>query len=191
MKAARGRLRIIAGAWRGRMIETPPDQAVRPTAERAREALFNRLAHSFEGIALQGARVIDVYAGSGALGLEALSRGAAHASFVEIAPAATKLIRANIGTLGAEDRSTVLMGDARSLPRASAPCDIAFLDPPYGQDLAAPALASLAQQGWLRPEAVVSVETEADEVLPLPERYRMEERRAYGRAALTFFRFNG
>jgi len=186
--AQRGRLRIIAGVWRGRMIATLPDDSVRPTADRAREALFNRLAHGFkdDGFDLRGATVVDVCAGSGALGLEALSRGAGQATFIDQAMPALALIRDNIATLGAEDRATVTSATAQALPRASRPCDLAFLDPPYEKGLATPILTSLAAQGWLRPGAVVSVETGADEIFDLPQGYVLRDRRDYGRTAITF-----
>jgi 16S rRNA (guanine966-N2)-methyltransferase len=176
-----GRLRIVAGLWRGRLIAAPADQAVRPTAARAREALFNRLAHGFaaEEFSLAGARVIDVCAGSGVLGLEALSRGAAAATFVDRAPAALSLLRANTGVLAA---------DACALPRARQPCDLAFVDPPYGEGLAPAILTALRAQGWLRPGAVVSVETGADESLEPPPGYVLHDRRVYGRAALWLLR---
>lgn len=185
-----GRLRIVAGLWRGRLIAAPADQAVRPTAARAREALFNRLAHGFaaEEFSLAGARVIDVCAGSGVLGLEALSRGAAAATFVDRAPAALSLLRANIAALGAEDRAGVLAADACALPRARQPCDLAFVDPPYGEGLAPAILTALRAQGWLRPGAVVSVETGADESLEPPPGYVLHDRRVYGRAALWLLR---
>jgi 16S rRNA (guanine966-N2)-methyltransferase len=183
-----GQLRIIAGVWRGRMIAAPDGRDVRPTAQRARESLFNRLAHAFGDFTLAGARVVDVCAGSGALGLEALSRGAAAAIFIEQAADALTLLRRNIATLGAEDRAQVLAADARSLPRAVKPCDLALLDPPYGEDLAPPLLAALHGQGWLRPGAVVSVETAADEQFALPGGYTLVDRRATGRAAITLLR---
>lgn len=186
--AQRGRLRIIAGVWRGRMIATLPDLTVRPTSDRAREALFNRLAHGFteDGFDLNGATVVDLCAGSGALGLEALSRGAAQATFIDQSPPALALIRENIATLGAEDRATVISAAAQALPRASRPCDLALIDPPYDQGLATPILASLAAQGWLRPGAVVSVETGAHEAFDVPAGYALRDRREYGRAAITF-----
>lgn len=184
----RGRLRIIAGVWRGRPIATLSDDSVRPTADRVREALFNRLAHGFkdDGFDLGGATVVDVCAGSGALGLEALSRGAAQAIFIDQATPALSLIRENIATLGAEDRATVISAAAQSLPRAPRACDLALIDPPYDQGLANPILATLAAQGWLRHGAVVSVETGADETFDVPPGYDLRDRRKYGRAAITF-----
>jgi 16S rRNA (guanine966-N2)-methyltransferase len=182
------RLRIVAGIWRGRMIAAPGDWAIRPTAVRAREALFNRLAHGFPDFTFAGARVVDVFAGSGALGLEALSRGAAHATFIDQTSAALALIKRNLADLGAEDKATVLAADARALPRAMRAADLALLDPPYGEDLATPALASLVAQGWLRAGAVVAIETEAAESFAVPAGYELIDRRTYGRAALSYAR---
>src|SRR5689334_7859880 len=122
-----GRLRLIAGVWRGRLIEAPSGMDVRPTADRTRESLFNRLVHAFpaEAFTLAGARVADLCAGSGALGLEALSRGAADVTFVDQSQAALSLLRHNVAALGAEDRATILSADARALPRSVRPCDLA------------------------------------------------------------------
>jgi len=183
-----GQLRIIAGVWRGRKIDGPASRDVRPTAQRARESLFNRLAHAFSDFTLSGARVVDVCAGSGALGLEALSRGADTAVFIEQSGDALALLRRNIAALGAEDRAQVVPADARSLPRALKPCDLALLDPPYGAGMVTPILTALRDQGWLRPGAVVSVETEADEEFALPAGYVLVDRRATGRAAITLLR---
>lgn len=181
-----GKLRILGGLWRGRVIAAPEDREVRPTAQRTRESLFNRLLHSFDDRAftLAGASVVDVCAGSGALGLEALSRGAAHATFIEHAPTALALLERNIATLGAEDRTRILRADARSLPRGT-PCDLALIDPPYGAGLAGPILNGLRAQNWLRPGALVSVETDADEETPSADGYELIDRRATGRAAVA------
>ena len=186
-----GKLRIIAGAWRGRNIEAPQGDDIRPTADRTREALFNRLAHSFtdHDFQLHGARVLDVFAGTGALGLEALSRGAAQATFLERDLSALSLIKRNVAKMGAEDRTVVLSVDATNLPRAARPHDLALIDPPYAQELAVPTLTSLGRQGWLRPSALVSVETGADESLAAVEYFTVLDRRAYGRAAVTFLIF--
>jgi 16S rRNA (guanine966-N2)-methyltransferase len=182
-----GKLRILGGLWRGRVIAAPEDRDVRPTAQRTRESLFNRLLHSFadQGFHLANAHVVDVCAGSGALGLEALSRGAAFATFVENAPAALGLLERNIAALSAEDRTRILRADARSLPRATQPCDLAMLDPPYGQGLIAPLLSALLAPGWLRTGALVTVETEADEDTGAPEGYELIDRRVTGRAAVA------
>ncbi len=187
-----GSLRIITGAWRGRSIEVPAGDAVRPTAERVREALFNRLAHAFTnaGFNLSGAHLVDVFAGTGALGLEALSRGAAHATFLDRNPDSIALLKRNVAKLGAEDRAVIMNADGAHLPRATEPCDLAFLDPPYGENLVAPALAGLARQGWLKPGALVAVETDAGEPEPAAENFTLLDRRLYGRVAVSFLSYS-
>ena len=186
-----GALRIIAGAWRGRSIEVPPGNIIRPTSDRVREALFNRLAHAFtdDGFRLAGARVVDVFAGTGALGLEALSRGAAQAVFLDRNPDAIALIKRNVTKLGAEDHAMIMNADGAHAPRAAVPCDLAFLDPPYGEGLVQPALKSLALQGWLKPGALVTVETDADEPAPMAAGYSFLDRREYGRVAVSILKF--
>ncbi len=157
-------MRIIAGKWRGRAIAAPPGEATRPTADRVREALFSMLTSrlgSFEGL-----RVLDGFAGTGALGLEALSRGAAHCSFVERDGAAVKVLKTNVATFAAA--ATVIPSPVESLGPCYAPCDLILLDPPYGEGLGPPALARLAAQGWIAPHAMISVETGRKDVLDLP-----------------------
>lgn len=189
--AVGGAVRIIAGSWRGRSIAVLPGNAVRPTSDRVREALFNRLAHAFGdiGFRLAGARVLDVFAGTGALGLEALSRGAAHAVLLDRNPEAIDLIKRNVAKLGADDRASIMNADGAHLPLAPGPCDLAFLDPPYGEGLVEPALQGLAKQGWLKPGALVSIETDASDVAPDAVSYKILDRRAYGRVAITFVQF--
>ncbi len=185
-----GKLRIVGGAWRGRSIAVPAE-GVRPTSDRAREAVFNRLIHGFSehGFRLSGAAAVDVFAGSGAMGLEALSRGAAFATFIERDAGVAALIKRNIETLGAEDRAAVIGADATALPRAHKPCDLALLDPPYGENLAAAALAGLARQGWLRPGALVAAETGDGAPPPEAPGFLVIDRRGYGRAVMTFLLF--
>ena len=133
---------------------------MRPTSDRAREALFDILAHGrfADRPVFADARVLDAFAGTGALGLEALSRGAAQASFIEKDKGVLALLRGNIAALGEEENAAVLAADALHPPSAAAPVTLAFLDPPYGEDLAAPARAALAAAGWLAPDALVVVE---------------------------------
>ncbi len=156
--------RIIAGRHRGRALAVPAGAATRPTADRVRQALFDMLWHApgwgGRGV-VEGARVLDAFAGTGALGLEALSRGAAHASFLETDRAALAALRANIAACREEARATVLPADAARPPRASAGCGLVFLDPPYGAaaDLVPGALAALAAAGWIAPGALVCIET--------------------------------
>ncbi len=164
---------------------------MRPTSDRVREALFNRLVHGFAetDFRLQGARVVDVFAGTGALGLEALSRGAAYATFIERDPDTAALIRRNIAKLGADDRATVLTADGAHLPRAAGACDLALIDPPYGENLAAQTLDGLSVQGWLKAGALVSVETDAAEIISDVKAMAELDRRTYGRAAITIFQY--
>jgi 16S rRNA (guanine966-N2)-methyltransferase len=175
-------VRIIAGAWRGRPLQAPAGQATRPTSDRAREALFSMLASrlgSFTGL-----HVIDLFAGTGALGLEALSRGAASCSFVEQDRAALAALTANIAKLGAT-AARVIAGDATRMV-AGGPYDLALLDPPYRTGLADQALTTLnlAEAGW------ASVETALDERLALAG-YTVEVERVYGKAKLWLLRKNG
>ena len=162
-------MRIVAGQFKGRPIKAPKTDATRPTSDRARERLCNILAHAAWAPDLEGARVIDLFAGSGALGLEAISRGAAFCLFVETAHAARGAIRENVDTLqlfGAtriHRRSATDLGD---LPAGlGAPFDIAFMDPPYRKGLIAPCLKALPNGGWLAPGALIVAETAEDEVL--------------------------
>ena len=177
-------LRIIAGSFRGRSLIAPPGEATRPTAARVREALFSMLISrlgSFKGL-----RVADVFAGTGALGLEALSRGCAAVTFVETGFEAVKSLRANITKLGVEAVTSVVAQPAQSV----APWrthDLLLLDPPYGEGLATLALARLIEQGWVAPHALLSVETGAREPLAAPG-FTIEATRVYGKAALHLLR---
>ncbi len=186
-----GSVRIIAGTWRGRTIDVPAGEAVRPTSDRVREALFNRLVHGFSetGFRLPGAKVVDVFAGTGALGLEALSRGAAHATFIEQNLDIAKLLRRNVEKLGAEDKVTILSADGAHLPRAANAHDLALIDPPYGDDLSTQALHGLTVNEWLRNGALVSLETGSDEIIPKNESLELLDRRAYGRSSISIFQF--
>ncbi len=177
-------MRIVAGKWRGRPLLAPRGDATRPTADRVREALFSMLTSrlgSFEDL-----RVADVFAGTGALGLEALSRGAAHITFVETGTEALAALRANIARLGAASATTVVAQPAQGVARA-APHDLLLLDPPYGEGLAPRALARLAEQGWIAPHALISVETAAKEPLDVPG-FAVEVTRVHGKAALHLLR---
>jgi 16S rRNA (guanine966-N2)-methyltransferase len=177
-------MRIVAGVHRGRLLKAPAGEAVRPTADRVREALFSMLQSGrYGGDRVQGARVLDACAGSGALGLEALSRGAAHCTFLDNAAAAIAAIEANVATLGVRDRSRVLRADVTRPPSAPAGCDLILLDPPYRDGLAPTALAALAANGWCAPGALVAVEHEAP--LPLPDGFTEETSRTYGRTRVT------
>jgi 16S rRNA (guanine966-N2)-methyltransferase len=183
-------MRIVGGKHRGRRIAAPPGEAVRPTSERAREALFNILAHGRFGSrpAFEDARVLDVFAGTGAFGLEALSRGARFATFIEKDREARDVLAANITALGESARTRLLSVDATAPPRADGPYDLVFLDPPYRSGLAAPALIALAQAGWLAPGALVIVELAARGDFEPPPGFEMLEERRYGAGRLVFLR---
>jgi 16S rRNA (guanine966-N2)-methyltransferase len=177
-------MRIIAGAWRGRALLAPPGFATRPTSDRAREALFSMLQSrlgSFDGL-----EVADLFAGTGALGLEALSRGAARCTFVETDRTALESLRRNVETLAAGERADVRAQDARRI--AGGPYHVVFLDPPYRSGLAEAALQALSEGGRLAPGALVSVECAADERISAPSPLSAEAERRYGKAKLTLFR---
>ncbi len=177
-------MRIIAGRNRGRHLLAPSGGATRPTSDRLRQALFDMLWHAPWSPFAQGhgrlseARILDAFAGTGALGLEALSRGAARAVFFENDPAALAVLRQNIAACGATARSRVIAGDATRPPRADAGCDLIFLDPPYGEDLIPRALAALGDAGWIAPGALICAEAARDEALDLPGWEKLAERAA-------------
>ncbi len=157
-------MRIVAGAWRGRTLVAPSGDVTRPTADRARQALFDQLAHApWAGRGrLEGAEVLDAFAGTGALGLEALSRGAARTHFIETDRFALAALRANIAACGAGDRCAVMPGSVLR-PRAGVACGLVFLDPPYGQGLVPLAHTALHAAGWIASGALIVVETGRDE----------------------------
>jgi 16S rRNA (guanine966-N2)-methyltransferase len=185
-------LKIIGGKHRGRALEEPQGQAVRPTASRAREALFNIVAHAnwhADGTSpLVGARVLDAFAGSGALGLEALSRGAEHATFLDNEASAIKLIGDNIRKLGEAASARVVRGDATRPPPGREPCDLVFLDPPYRSGVAAAAMTALAEAGWLAKPAIVTVEVAYNEDVAAPAGFEALDERRYGAAKILIFR---
>ena len=187
-------MRIVGGRHRGRRLVAPEGDAVRPTSDRAREALFNILSHgdfAAAGSPFAGANVVDAFAGTGALGLEALSRGAARAAFIEIDRSALSALRRNLSALDEEDAADVINGDATRPPRAPYACTAAFLDPPYRSGLAEPALAALAAAGWLAPAALAIVEIAAKEPFSPPAGFAMIDGRVYGAARLVFLRREG
>ena len=182
-------MRIVGGRLRGRTLAAPKSQAIRPTGDRLRESLFNILAHGY-GDPVTGARVLDLFAGTGALGLEALSRGAAFVLLVDDGAEARALIRQNVDTLGVGGTSRVFRRDATNLGPAHPvePFSLAFLDPPYGKGLAETALASALAGAWLTPDALVVVEESAEPGFKLPAGYEEIERRRYDDTEVTFLR---
>jgi 16S rRNA (guanine966-N2)-methyltransferase len=185
-------MRIVGGQLRGRTLAAPKSQAIRPTADRLRESLFNILLHAY-GDPVSGARVLDLFAGTGALGLEALSRGAAFALFVDDGAQARALLRENVTALGLGGAARIFRRDATRLGAAHPvePFALAFLDPPYGQGLAEKALVSARAGGWLVPDALLVVEEAAKTAFAAPEGFEELERRVYDDTALVILRRRG
>jgi len=183
-------MRIVSGRFRGRSVVAPPGQETRPTSDRARQALFDVIAHAAWAPDLEGARVIDLFAGAGGLGLEALSRGAVFCLFVETAEAARGAIRENIDALGLFGETRVHRRDATDLgvrpASAGNPFDVAFLDPPYGKGLGELAIAELAKGGWLAPGALIIFERGADEPDPVCKGFEIIDDRTWGAARVVF-----
>ncbi len=183
-------MRIVAGRFRGRTLAAPPGTGTRPTTDRLRESIFNILAHG--DFPLDGARVLDLFAGTGALGLEALSRGARFALFVEEGADARAAIRTNIEALGLTGATKLFRRDATALgpmpPSAGGPFDLIFLDPPYGGGLAEQAIASARAGGWLGPGAILVVETGAADPFVSPPGLEGVQTRAYGDTSVRILR---
>jgi 16S rRNA (guanine966-N2)-methyltransferase len=177
-------VRIIAGEFKGRRLLSPAGQAIRPTSDRAREALFNILEHGAP--ALRGARFLDLFCGTGAVGLEAHSRGAHEVVLVDNGREAVRLARANLERIGSPASVRLLTRDATRLGSAPHPFDLVFVDPPYRSGLAGAALDGLLQGGWLGPEARVVLELAATEDLALPHDYTLQGERRYGNAKFLF-----
>jgi len=188
-------LRIVSGSLRGRALKTPEGQGTRPTSDRARQAVFNILEHAAWAPELRGARIIDLFAGSGALGFEAISRGAAFCLFVETDEAARGAIRETIDAFGLFGATRIHRRDATDLgvrpASAGEPFDLAFLDPPYRKGLAERALAGLAEGGWLKSGAVLMVERGSDEADLAVDGFEVLDTRDYGAARVTFLKFGG
>ncbi len=183
-------MRIVGGTLRGRAIAAPEHQGLRPTSDRVRESLFNILAHGIDGFDLAGSRIIDLFAGTGALGLEAISRGAAYALFVEDSADSRALVRRNIEAFGLTGVTRIFRRDATDLGPAGnmGKFALAFLDPPYGQGLADKALASLVSGQWLTPGAVVCIEERTGTRLALPPSLVLLDTRSYGDTSITLAR---
>ena len=180
-------MRIVGGDLRGRPLAAPRSDAIRPTSDRTREAVFNIIAHRWPQ-QLEGARVLDLFAGTGALGLEALSRGAAHALFIEDSAEGRGLIRTNIEAFGLQGRAKIFRRDATKLgePGTILPFDLVFADPPYGRGLAEQALQSALAGSWLTPDALVVVEEAAGSPFQPPQGLSLVERRDWGDTGVSF-----
>ncbi len=182
-------MRLVAGRHRGRRLVAPPGHGTRPTSDRVREALFNLLAHSLDWRGLAEAHVADIFCGTGAVGLEALSRGAAFATLVDNDPAAIAAARANIETLGEGRRTSVLRNDATGrLPRPARPVDLVYLDPPYREEVAPGVIARLRDGGWLAPGALCVVELHRRSPFEVPAGFEVADDRTYGDTRLLFLR---
>jgi 16S rRNA (guanine966-N2)-methyltransferase len=183
-------VRIVGGRLRGRLLQAPGSRAIRPTSERLRESIFDILTHRHAGV-VEGARVVDMFAGSGALGIEALSRGAKSALFIDNGAEARALLRANVEAFALGGVTRIWRADATLLGKAPAgpPFTLAFLDPPYDKRLAGPALAELIEGRWLAPGALVVVEESAKAEIDAPATLRVVDERVYGETRVVFLTY--
>jgi 16S rRNA (guanine966-N2)-methyltransferase len=187
-------MRIVGGKFRGRAIRAPEGRGTRPTSDRARESIFNVLAHAEWAPSLEGARVIDAFAGSGALGFEAISRGAAFCLFVETESAARGCIRDNVEAFQLFGNTRIHRRSATDLGAKPAglgdPFDLVFLDPPYAYNLVPQALEQMVRGAWVTPNALAVAETSADEGAPVAPGWELLDERLYGAARVSFLRTN-
>ena len=187
-------MRVTSGYCRGKTILTPPQGGIRPTAERVRQAVFNTLCHGNTNIGVEdhvkGSRLIDVFCGTGAMAFEALSRGAEHASCIDINKIALDYCRTNAKNLGVSNKMEIISSSALSPPPAKQPCSLIFLDPPYFTELAPSALKSLAAAGWIKNGAICVVETSWNEILVWPKRAKILQEKKYGKTKITFLNWS-
>jgi len=181
-------MRIIAGKFRSRKLLSPPPTITRPTSDRTRESIFN-IINSLGRTRLENAAVLDAFAGSGALGFEALSRGAAHVTFLEKNPHAITVLKENIALLDVSPQCSVIKGDVTKPPNAPYPINLAFLDPPYDQVLEDSCLTALHDQGWINSETLIVLETSAKRTLSLPPQATLIDQRRYGAALVSFLTY--
>lgn len=183
-------MRIVGGRLKGARLQVTPGTDIRPTADRVREAVFSMLESGRFDVSVRNALVLDVFAGSGAMGLEALSRGAERATFLELNPKAARTLKATLARLRVEDLADIITADATRPPPPPASAregvEIAFLDPPYRKGLEPATLEALGRLGWLKPNALVLVEMEKGEVLTPPQGFRTLESRRWGRTEIHF-----
>jgi 16S rRNA (guanine966-N2)-methyltransferase len=183
-------VRIVAGRFKGAALAAPKSQETRPTSDRLRETIFNILSHGL-GVDLDGFRVLDLFAGTGALGFEAISRGARHCTFIEEAAEARGVIRRNMETFGLNGAAKILRRDAARLgmPGTIEPFDLLFADPPYDTGLGEKALASAAAGGWLKPGAICILEDRASVALDIPDEFTEVDRRYVGDSQVVFLSY--
>ena len=186
-------MRIVAGKHRGRRLQKPDGYDIRPTSDRVRESVFNILEHRDWGRAgtsvVNGARILDGFCGTGALGLEALSRGGAHVTFMDNKRSALSICRRNVDTLGEGAAADILQGDCLKPVGAAEPCGLVLLDPPYKTGLTCTALSALRDAGWLKPDAICAIESEAGVDPKLPEGFEILDIRKYGATRVQFLRY--
>lgn len=182
-------MRIVGGQFRGRALKSPSSQAIRPTSDKLRESIFNILVHAY-GDPISGARVLDLFAGTGALGCEAMSRGAKFALFVDEGAEARGLIRENVEKLSLTGTTKIFRRDASKLGEIGAmePFDLVFCDPPYGKGLASIALAGAQAGKWLAPSALLVVEEAVKSEFKPPDGFEELERRKYGDSEIIILR---
>lgn len=182
-------MRIVGGRFKGRALASPSGQGTRPTSDRVRESIFNILTHGIEGFTLQGARILDLFAGTGAFGLEAISRGARFCQFVDESAEARGLIRRNADSLGIVGQCKIWRRDATKLgPSApQTPFDLAFADPPYNKGLGQKALTSLVEGGWLTPGAVAVLEEADKAAIADVGGLTLLDQRTYGDTQVRFY----
>lgn len=185
-------MRIVAGSFRGRSIASPAHEGLRPTSDRVRESMFNILAHGIDGFDIAGVRVLDLFAGTGALGLEAMSRGAAYCLFVEQDADARGLIRENIEAFGLTGVTRIFRRDATTIGPAGRDdhFGLVMCDPPYGKGLGEKALQAAAEGGWIAPSAIVVLEERDGVGIALPARFQEIDRRTWGQTQAVFARYN-
>ncbi len=186
-------MRIIGGEYKGKRLSLPDDKRIRPTADRTREALFNILAHGSDyrtnnGPAPLGMNVLDVFAGTGALGVEALSRGAERVTFMDNHADSLKIIKANLALIGAQQKASVLNRSGLNPGRAAAPVDLILMDPPYNENLAEPALLALLENNWIAEHTTIILELAAKESFPEIAGLEQMQSRKYGAAQLVILK---
>ncbi len=195
-------MKIVAGKHKGRSVEGTKERSVRPTTSRVRESMFNLLKHgkflySDDFISddnpdlIEGRKLADIFCGTGVLGLEAISRGAEHVTFIDQSPKSLELTRHNVASLGEEENSKFIRSDSTNLPRAAYPCKLVFIDPPYHKNLAIPSLKSLAEQGWLEYGAVVVLEHGKQDDIVTPEGYNLLDHRSHDKTKISIYQYIG
>jgi len=183
-------MRIVAGKFKGKALASPKDQLTRPTSDRVRESLFNILEHGIDDFEIDGARILDLFAGTGALGLEALSRGAKHCLFIENSAAARGIIRDNVEALSLTGNTSVWRRDATALGPANSTeaCDLVFCDPPYGKELGERALSGAYNNGWLKTGSIAVLEERSGIDIEIPQSLEELDRRTYGDTQILILR---